>query len=78
MDEKNIFYICPVCFQVCDSLQECHAHKMLECSGGEPGDPRRLPIRDRFGNLVSRAPRWYLEAVRAIPCWTPMATKDQR
>ncbi|HLE14031.1 MAG TPA: hypothetical protein VI776_04720 [Anaerolineales bacterium] len=39
---------------------------MLECVPGEPGDDRRKPVSDRFGNLVSRAPRWYLEALGMI------------
>jgi hypothetical protein len=63
MENESVFYICPVCFQVCDTEQECHAHRMVECDAGEFGDERRKPVSDRFGNLVSRAPRWFLEAV---------------
>jgi hypothetical protein len=36
---------------------------MVECDAGEPGGERSKPVHDRYGNLVSRAPRWYLEAV---------------
>lgn len=66
MVSEKVFYICPVCFQVCDSEKECHAHRMIECEVGELGDERRKPVLDRFGNYVSRAPRWYLEAVGRV------------
>lgn len=62
-DREETIYICPVCFTICESEQECHAHRMLACEPGEPGDERRKPVRDAFGQYVSRAPRWYLEAV---------------
>jgi hypothetical protein len=48
---------------------------MLECKPGTSGDNRRKPLRDRFGNLASRAPRWFLEAARRIPAWTPLDKK---
>ncbi|MFC2025674.1 hypothetical protein ACFLUC_00600 [Chloroflexota bacterium] len=35
---------------------------MLECNVDELDDSKRKPIRDNFGNMVSRAPRWYMEA----------------
>ena len=62
MENKSVFYICPVCFAVCDSEKECHAHRTLECNAGEPGSEKRKPVKDQFGNYVSRAPRWFLEA----------------
>ena len=68
--QETIFYICPTCFQVCDTPKQGHTHRMLKCRAGDWDDPRRKPVRDRFGNLVSRAPRWYLEAV--IPSWAPV------
>jgi len=67
MDNDSSFYICPICFRVCDTEQKCHEHQMVECDAGEPGDERRKPVKDRFGQFVSRAPRWYLEAVGRIP-----------
>ena len=63
MDTEQRIFICPVCFQICDKEQECHAHRMIACEVGELGDERRKPVLDRSGNYVSRAPRWYLEAV---------------
>jgi hypothetical protein len=70
MVADEIVYMCPICFKVCDSEEECHRHKMLACNTGEPGDERRKPLRDRFGNYVSRAPRWFLEAAHKDPGWT--------
>ena len=64
MDQREVFYLCPICFRVCESEAECHEHVMILCDTGHLGDERRKPIEDRDGNLVSRAPRWYLEAVR--------------
>jgi hypothetical protein len=66
MEPEIVIYMCPVCFQVCDSEQECHAHKMVACIPGKPGDNRRKPVKDRFGKMVSRAPLWYLEAVGTV------------
>jgi hypothetical protein len=63
MESKEVFYICPVCFQTCDSEIECHAHMMIACDTGEPGDERRKPVKNRFGQYASRAPRWYIESV---------------
>ena len=64
MDHREVFYLCPICFRVCESEAECHDHVMILCDTGQIGDERRKPIEDRDGKLVSRAPRWYLEAVR--------------
>ena len=64
MANEQVFYICPICFRVCETESECHEHRMVLCETGHPGDERRKPVPDPFGNLVSRAPRWYLEAVR--------------
>lgn len=70
MPREESFYICPICFQVCETERECHlhehAHRMVECEPGSPGDERRKPVHDRFGNLMSRAPRWYLDATRRM------------
>jgi hypothetical protein len=36
---------------------------MIKCKTGELGDERRKPVYDSYGHIVSRAPRWYMEAV---------------
>jgi len=49
---------------VCETGEKCHQHQLLlECEPGEFGDERRKPVRNQFGVYVSRAPRWYLEAI---------------
>jgi hypothetical protein len=63
MGTKDVFYICPVCFQTCDNKIECHAHMMIACDTGKPGDERRKPVKNRFGRYVSRAPLWFIESV---------------
>lgn len=70
MAREDKFYICPICFQVCESKKACdlhiHAHRMVAAHPGEPGDLRRKPLQDRYGNLLSRAPRWFMEAIGRI------------
>ena len=44
MDTEQRIFICPVCFQVCDTEQECHTHRMIACEVGELGDERRKPV----------------------------------
>jgi hypothetical protein len=63
MVAKVVFYICPECFRVSETQQECHGRKMVPCKPGEFGSKRRKPVVDQFGNFVSRAPYWYMEAV---------------
>ena len=75
MAKEEVFYICPVCFQTCDTEMECHEHRALECFAGKPGAPCRRPLQDRFGQFVSRAPRWYLEAQNRIPAYTPFRSQ---
>jgi hypothetical protein len=62
-ESEQTIFICPTCFRVCETESECHAHRMVECDPGQPGDERRKPVTDQFGQYVSRAPRWYLEAM---------------
>ena len=63
MSSDTDFFICPTCFRVCETEMECHQHQMVACHTGEFGDKRRRPVKDLNGKLVSRAPRWYMEAV---------------
>ena len=46
MNNDEVIYICPKCFQVCDSKIECHQHLMIKCNPGGLGDTRRRPIYD--------------------------------
>jgi len=57
------FYICADCFRFSETQDVCHGGLMMPCFAGEPGSLRRKPVWDERGRMVSRAPRWYLEAV---------------
>ena len=67
--ESIIFYICPTFFRIGEPEQACHEHQattkhqMIACDPGELGDELRKPVSNRFGQYVSRAPRWFLEAI---------------
>jgi hypothetical protein len=63
MSAVNVFYICPTCFNACETAEECHEHQMMGCDPGELGHERRKPVMDAAGRVYTRAPRWYLEAV---------------
>jgi hypothetical protein len=71
MAETTRLYICPICFRARSSPIRCHAHECIECEIGPEGSGARKPLTDQFGQYVSRAPRWYLEAMGRIPAWTP-------
>lgn len=72
MSKDTVFYMCPICFRVFDTERECHKHRTLRCIPGKPGSEQRKPMIDQFGNMVSSAPRWYLEARGVIPTRTHM------
>jgi len=67
VNSEHIFYLCPVCFETSESGVEYHRHQMIRCDAGQPGDERRKPLVDDSGQLKSRAPRWFLEAVGWVP-----------
>jgi hypothetical protein len=58
------FYICPVCFMTSETPVECHDHWMIHCDAFDLADERRKPLMGPRGRLRSRAPRWFVEAVR--------------
>jgi hypothetical protein len=58
------FYICPTCFDVSEHLIECHGHLMVACNAENPEDCK--PLMDRNGELKTRAPRWFINAVARI------------
>ncbi|MDX1615622.1 MAG: hypothetical protein R3300_15020 [Candidatus Promineifilaceae bacterium] len=63
MRENCEFYICPVCFATSEAPGRHHQHDMVYCRELEAGDEELKPIRDVEGDLKTRAPRWFLEAV---------------
>jgi hypothetical protein len=68
-EEPTVFYICPICFLVFETRQQCQEHRLVTghqvytCIPGDLGDERRKPVNNRYGQYVSRAPRWFLEAL---------------
>lgn len=63
MADQTEFYICPRCFEVREFTRASHRHRMVRCDPGAADSDRRKPPVDGRGQLITRAPRWYLEAV---------------
>jgi hypothetical protein len=62
MAEKGrIVYVCSECFRVAGGQEICHGRPMLECDAGLPGDERSKPVMTPEGELVTHAPRWWVE-----------------
>jgi hypothetical protein len=55
-------YICRVCHRVGQSPLNCHPGNSVLCDAGEPGDERSKPLFDEHGHLVTRAPKWWVDA----------------
>jgi hypothetical protein len=68
-NSNDRFYLCPICFAVCESEIACraHNHRMIWCDPIGLTDEQRKPLMYADGRLASRAPRWFLEAVGALP-----------
>lgn len=63
MREDCEFYICPICFTTSEKAGEHHNHEMVFCKQLPVGHEQLKPIIDLEGDLKTRAPRWFLEAV---------------
>jgi hypothetical protein len=68
-NSNDKFYLCPICFATCESEIACkaHNHRMIWCDPIRLTDEQRKPLMYADGRLASRAPRWFLEAVGALP-----------
>ncbi len=55
-------YICRVCHLVGLKPLSCHPGRSVACDAGAPGDERSKPLFDRQGRLVTRAPKWWVDA----------------
>jgi hypothetical protein len=62
--QRRRFYICPTCFDVSEQMIECHGHLMVSCNTENPEDCK--PLMDRNGELKTRAPRWFINAVARV------------
>ena len=68
-NSNDRFYLCPICFAAYESEIACkaHNHRMIWCDPITLTDEQRKPLMYADGRLASRAPRWFLEAVGALP-----------
>ena len=66
MVEKDVFYICPKCFKICEDLDEEHCHSLVKCTPLTLTEVQRKPLIDEKGRLLTRAPRWFLEELGLI------------
>jgi hypothetical protein len=57
------YYFCPVCFDLVDASIELHPHRLVRIYPGAPGSERRKPVHSSNGDIQSRAPLWFLEAL---------------
>ncbi len=55
-------YICRVCHRVGQRPLSCHAGKSVKCDAGAPGDERSKPLFSADGHLLTRAPKWWVDA----------------
>ncbi len=63
MDEQQAFYLCPTCFETSETFDRRHPHNMIRVEPAGLDDEQRRPILDDEGRVMTRAPRWFLEAV---------------
>ncbi len=58
----RLVYICRTCHRVGQRPLTCHPRSSVKCDAGAPGDERSMPLFDVRGRLVTRAPKWWVEA----------------
>ncbi len=67
MPDEKVLYICHTCCRLFEQFPDSHEHgDVIECEIGDLGDERRKPLVDENGHIMTRAPRWYLEAIGVI------------
>ncbi len=55
-------YVCRVCHRVGQRPLTCHPGASAKCDAGVPGDVLSMPLFDTHGHLVTRAPKWWVDA----------------
>ncbi len=66
MRTNLIFYLCPKCFETFETEPSQHRHTVLRIDTAQLDVESRKPLMDGQGNLLSSAPRWFLEATGMI------------
>jgi hypothetical protein len=57
------FYLCPSCFATSETPGECHGRALIHYDSRELDLEERKPQMDKLGQLHSRAPKWFLQAI---------------
>ena len=60
--QGRTIYICRTCHRVGQRPLTCHPRASVKCNAGVPGDERSMPLFDAQGHLVTRAPKWWVDA----------------
>jgi hypothetical protein len=66
METNTVFYLCPTCFETFETEPSRHQHTVLCVDAAQLDVESRKPLMDTQGNLLSSAPRWFLEATGMI------------
>ncbi len=66
METSAVFYLCPKCFETFETEPSNHRHAVLRIDTTQLDVESRRPLMDSQGNLLSSAPRWFLEATGMI------------
>jgi hypothetical protein len=61
-DTNRKIYICRICHRVDQRPMTCHPGQSVTCDAGSFGDERSRPLFDKNGRLVTRAPKWWVDA----------------
>ena len=64
-------YLCPNCFNALEAPQMSEpcplcGHSLVECKPGAPDDPCRKPLMDADGDLLTRAPEWWVDEYKRL------------
>jgi hypothetical protein len=73
METNPIFYLCPKCFETFESEPSNHQHAVLRIDTTQIDVDARKPLMDKQGNLLSSAPRWFLEVTGMISRRRPVS-----
>ncbi len=73
METNPIFFLCPKCFDTFETAPSNHQHAVLRIDTAQLDVESRKPLMDKQGNLLSSAPRWFLEATGMISRRRPPA-----
>ena len=74
METNPVFYLCPKCFETFETEPSQHQHVVLRIDTSQLDVESRKPLMDNQGNLLSSAPRWFLEATGMISRRRPTAS----